>query len=295
MKSERNIFIAFILNLIFSIFEFIGGIFTGSIAIMSDALHDLGDAVSIGTAFFLEKKSKKKANNKYTYGYLRFSLLGSLITMTILTVGSVIVIYNSVLRLINPINIDYNGIILFAVIGIGINLASLFFIKDGKSLNERGVYLHMLEDALGWIVVLAGAIIMRFTDFVFIDSLMSIGIATFILINAIKGLRDVFFVFLDKVPCGIKIDEILHHIKEVEGVIDVHHLHISSIDGFNHLGSVHIVVNEYDYKIKNAVRDEFKEHNINHVTIEMELRDENCLEKECVIKSNKLNSHHHHH
>ena len=90
MKTEKNILIAFILNLSFSIFEFFGGIFTNSVAILSDSIHDLGDAISIGISYFMERKSKKKADNKYTYGYIRYSVLGVVITTTILLVGSIL-------------------------------------------------------------------------------------------------------------------------------------------------------------------------------------------------------------
>ena len=189
MKTEKNILIAFILNLAFSIFEFVGGTLTGSVAIMSDAVHDIGDAVSIGASYFLERKSKKQPDEIYTYGYKRFSVMGSLITTVILLVGSAVVVYNAVLRIINPIEIDYRGMILFAVIGVAVNLVATFFTKDGHSLNQKAVNLHMLEDVLGWIVVLIGAIVMRFTDFAIIDPLMSIGVSVFIFVNAIKNLK----------------------------------------------------------------------------------------------------------
>ena len=115
MKSEKNILIAFLLNLTFSVFEFIGGIFTNSVAIISDSIHDLGDAVSIGISYFLEKKSKKQPDEIYTYGYLRYSVIGSVITTLILLVGSVLVVINAIKRILNPAEINYNGMIIFAV------------------------------------------------------------------------------------------------------------------------------------------------------------------------------------
>ena len=191
MKTEKNIFIAFILNLAFSVFEFIGGVFTGSVAIISDAIHDIGDATSIGVAFFLEKKSKRQPDKKYTYGYARYSVIGSVLTTLILLFGSVMVIYNAVLRIINPTEINYNGMIIFAIVGVCVNFGAALLTRDGDSLNQKAVNLHMLEDVLGWIVVLIGAIVMRFTKFYIIDPLMSIGVAIFILINALKNLKDV--------------------------------------------------------------------------------------------------------
>ena len=164
MKTDKNILIAFLLNLSFSIFEFFGGIFTGSVAISSDALHDLGDALSIGLSYILEKISKKKADKKYTYGYIKYSIIGSIITTTILLVGGVLVIYNSVIRIFNPMPINYNGMLIFALIGMIVNIVASYYTKDGDSLNQKSVNLHMLEDVLGWIVVLVASIIMKYTN-----------------------------------------------------------------------------------------------------------------------------------
>ena len=171
MKTEKNILIAFILNLSFSIIELLGGFFTNSVAIMSDAVHDFGDALSIGISFFLEKKSKTKPDNKYTYGYARFSILGALITTTILTICSVLVIVGAIDRIINPVEINYNGMIGFAVLGVIINFLAAYFTKEGDSINQKSVNLHMLEDVLGWVVVLIGSILMKFTNISLIQKL----------------------------------------------------------------------------------------------------------------------------
>ena len=295
MKTEKNILIAFILNLFFSVFEFFGGIFTGSVAIISDALHDLGDAASIGISYFLEKKSKTKPDKKYTYGYAGYSVLGSLITTSILLFGSGAVIYNAVLKLINPSEINYNGMLIFAVIGVIVNFIAALVTKDGDSLNQKAVNLHMLEDVLGWIVVLIGAIIMRFTDISVIDSIMSIAVAVFILINAVKNLKEVLDLFLEKTPNNISIDEIKEHLMHIDGVIDVHHIHIWSMDGFHNYATMHIVTDDDSHHIKHIIRDELKEHGIEHVTLELEKSDEKCHEKLCEIHSENSHKHHHHH
>src|SRR5574344_1190297 len=146
MKTEKNILIAFILNIAFSIFEFIGGTLTNSVAIVSDSIHDMGDALSIGVSYFLEKKSKKKPDNKYTFGYVRYSILGALSTTMILFIGSIIVIYSSIVRIINPVVINYNGMIIFAIFGVIVNFLAAYFTKNGDSLNQKSVNLHMLED-----------------------------------------------------------------------------------------------------------------------------------------------------
>ena len=191
MKTEKNILIAFILNLIFSLFEFFGGVFTNSIAIISDAIHDLGDALSIGVSYFLERKSKKKPNNEYTYGYIRYSLLGAFITTVILVSGCIFVIYSSIKRLFVPEVINYNGMIIIAIIGFVINLGAATLTKDGDSLNQKAVNLHMLEDVLGWAAVLVSSILIKFTKLPLFDTLASLGVAIFILIGALKNLKNI--------------------------------------------------------------------------------------------------------
>ena len=195
MKTEENILVAFLLNIIFSIFEFFGGFFTNSVAILSDSVHDFGDAISIGLSYFLERKSKKRADNKYTYGYIRYSVLGGVITTTILLVGSILVIFGAVKRLFNPVEINYHGMILFAVIGVILNFIAAYVTREGDSINQRSVNLHMLEDVLGWIVVLVGAIIMNFTDIKIIDPIMSILVSVYILYHSLGNLRRIVDIF----------------------------------------------------------------------------------------------------
>lgn len=295
MKSEKKILIAFVLNLGFSIFEIIGGIFTGSVAIASDALHDLGDAASIGASYILERKSKKQPDEKYTYGYGRYSVVGSVITTVILLLGSAFVVAGAVSRIINPTEINYDGMIIFAVIGAGVNLAAALLTREGGSLNQRAVNLHMLEDVLGWIVVLVGAVVMRFTDFYIIDPLMSIGVSVFIIINAIDNLRDAMELFLEKTPRDIDISEIKEHITELDGVLDVHHIHVWSMDGERNYATMHIVSNGEPRLVKELVRHELKEHGICHVTLELEAEGESCEEEKCRTEHSASHSHHHHH
>ena len=295
MKTEKNILIAFILNLSFSIFEFIGGTITNSVAIVSDSIHDIGDATSIGISYFLEKKSKKQPDATYTYGYARYSVIGSVVTTLILLFGSVMVIVNAIGRIINPVEINYNGMIIFAIIGVIVNFVAAYFTREGDSLNQKAVNLHMLEDVLGWVVVLIGAIIMRFTDISVIDPLMSILVALFILINALKNLKEVLDLFLEKAPHGISVDEIKEHVSEIEGVMGVHHIHIWSMDGHNNYATMHVVTEENPHIIKHKIRDELKEHGIFHVTLELEGKDEGCHEEHCHMEFEASAGHHHHH
>ncbi len=295
MKTEKNILVAFVLNLMFSVFELVGGFFTGSVAIMSDALHDIGDAISIGLSYFLEKKSKKQPDTEYTFGYLRYSVTGSVFTTLILFSGSIMVIINALIKIINPDEINYNGMIIFAVIGVVVNLFATFATREGDSLNQRAVNLHMLEDTLGWIVVLIGAVIMRFTDLAILDPLMSIGVSIFIIINATKNLKEALELFLEKTPRGVNIEEIKKHVLAIQGVLDVHHIHVWSMDGNLNYATMHIVTNEFTHSMKEKIRQELKEHDICHVTLELETENEKCDAICCNVNNIEHLHHHHHH
>ena len=298
MKSQKRILTAFVLNLIFAVFEFIGGALTGSVAIISDSVHDFGDSVSIGISYFLEEKSKKEPDDKYTFGYGRYSVLGSLIMTVILIVGSIFVIIHACDRIIHPAEIDYNGMLLFAAFGMGVNFIAAVATRGDGSLNQQAVNLHMFEDVLGWGVVLLGAILMKFTDITYIDPIMSIGVAIFLLVHAFKHFKEICDIFFEKTPDGIDIAELKHHLKEIDGVLDVHHFHLRTLDGVNHIATLHIVTSSDPAAIKKAVKEELLEHGISHTTVEIETPEEECEDLICKPKQNEHNhnhSHHHHH
>ena len=296
MKTERNILAAFLLNLSFSVLELFGGFFTGSIAIVSDAIHDFGDSVSIGISYFLEKKSKGKPDSKYTYGYARYSVLGAVITSAILTVGSLLIIWRAVDRLIHPEEIRPYSMMIFAVFGLLMNLLAAYFTHGGGSLNQRAVNLHMLEDVLGWAAVLVGAVLIRLTGFYFIDPLLSMGVAVFILVESCRSFSHLAELFLEKIPRGIDISELTEHILAIDGVVGVHHVHVRSFDGVNNSATMHVVISEGDYAaIKRAVKEELREHGIAHATLELESADEECTDVECSAVAHTADAHHHHH
>ena len=295
MRTEKNILVAFLLNLFFSIFELVGGVLTGSVAILSDALHDAGDAASIGLSYFLERKSKKDPDEGHTYGYGRYSALGGVITTTILLIGSAVVIVGAVGRIIDPTPIDYNGMIIFAIVGVVVNFIAAFLTHGGHSANERAVNLHMLEDVLGWAVVLVGAIVMKFVDLPIIDPIMSIGVSLFIFINAVKNFRGMAELFLEKAPHGVCPHEIKEHLLEIEGVIGVHHIHVWRIDDDSSAATMHVVCSGESAEIKKKVREELREHGISHATLELEAEGEECIEIDCKPKKHGHSCHHHHH
>lgn len=281
-SSTKNIALAFFLNLSFTIIEIIGGLLTNSVAIISDALHDFGDSISLGLAWYFEKLAKKSPDKKFTYGYKRFSLLGALINSVILLVGSIIVIVECVKRIADPQDVNVKGMILLAVLGVIINGIAVLRMRKSKGVNERVVSLHMLEDVLGWIAVLIVSIIMLFVEVPILDPLLSIGISCFILFNVFKNLKVTLNVILEGVPSDIHVSEIKEKIMQLDNVEDVHDFHIWSLDSEYNIASMHIVVNENNnmhelqVKLKNEIKNALLKEGINHTTIEFETNDESC-------------------
>lgn len=297
-SSTKNIFIAFILNLFFSIFEFFGGLFTNSVSIMADSIHDFGDAISILISLILEHISNKKPNKEYTYGYLRYSILGAMITSLILFFGSIVVIFSAIKRLINPVSVNYDGMLVLSIIGIIVNFIATKITKDTENINEKTVSLHMFEDVLNWVCVLIGSIIIRFTDIHIIDPILSIVVAIFILINVLKRLKNILEVLLEKKPNKINIEEIKTHLLEIKEIKDIHHLHVWTIDGINNFITLHVLIEEDVLAkkiedIKEKIKCELKEHGINHSTIEFEVK--KCKNNDCEIENNSNHIHMHHH
>lgn len=282
-EGQKNIVFAFILNLCFAIIELFGGIFTNSIAILSDALHDFMDSISLGIAWYLEKKSNKTRDKFYSYGYKRFSLLGSVFISALLVFGSCFVLFESIKRLFNPEQTNAQGMLLLAILGIVVNGIAVLRVKKGKSLNEKAVYLHLFEDVLGWVSVLVVSIVMIFVNLPILDPILSIAICIWVLINAYKNLRQTFKIFLQEVPQDIESDKLQDEVLVLKNVVSIHDFHLWTLDGIHHILSMHIVTSneittDENIELKKKVKDICKQHNIHHATLEMETMSE---EEEC--------------
>jgi len=278
-----NIKVAFFLNLIFTIIEFVGGIYTNSLAIMSDALHDLGDSLSLGLSWYFQKLSNKKATQKFSYGYKRFSLLGAIINAIILVVGSVFIIKEALAGLIDPAETNAKGMMWLAILGIIVNGTAVFKLKQGSSINERVVSLHLLEDVLGWVAVLIASIVMQFYDVPILDPILSLLIACYVLFNVYKNIKDTLPILLQGTPKEISIDDIQLKLEAFSEIKEVHDCHVWTLDGKYNLGTIHIMVKDKQMslesskslkkKVRELLHDEF---DLEHVTLELELHDEDC-------------------
>ncbi len=284
--SSSNIKVAFFLNLGFTILELIGGVWINSVAILSDALHDLGDSLSLGLAWYFEKVAKRKRDVKFTFGYKRFSLLGAVINSVVLLVGSFIILSEAIPRIWNPEPVNATGMIGFAILGIVVNGAAVLRLKGGESINEKVVRLHLLEDVLGWVAVLIGGIILYFYDWPVIDPILSIAITLFVLYNVVRNLRQSIKIMLQATPANINLAKVKGKIEELPEILSVHDLHIWSMDGTYNVMSLHAVVpqnatTEQNEVTKRKIRKSMADMDINHITIELEVPGENCTFENC--------------
>jgi cobalt-zinc-cadmium efflux system protein len=273
--------VAFALNLAFTIIEIIGGLLTNSVAILSDAVHDAGDSLSLGLAWYLQRIANRESDTNFTYGYRRFSSLGALITGVLLVVGLGFVLVNAIPRLRNPEPVHGAGMMGIAVVGIIFNGAAALRLRGGSSLNERVASWHLLEDVLGWAAVLVGSVIVLIWNLPIVDPILSILISAFVLWNVLKNLRKVSAVFLQRVPDGFNTDEFIRSVQALPKVKDVHHTHVWTLDGEHHVLTTHIVVDQSTTRkevaeIKCQVMQIVSPDEFEHVTIDVEIEGEPC-------------------
>lgn len=285
-SDVKNIKVAFFLNLAFTLLEIVGGFFTNSIAILSDAVHDLGDSLSLGLAWYFQKMAKKGSSATFSYGYKRFSLLGAIINSIVLTVGSIFVLSAAIPRLFHPETTHAQGMFLLAIVGILVNGAAVFRLKKGNTINEKVVSLHLLEDVLGWAAILVGSVIMYFFDLPIIDPILSVIISIYVLSNVYKNVRQSLHIILQGIPDEMNITEISDFLKLNPAIENVHDLHIWSIDGNYNVLTIHIVLKDSSLleklaDIKTEIRDSLTQRGIHHATIEFETIDENCSMEKC--------------
>lgn len=271
--AARKIKIVFFVNLIFSLLELVFGFLFNSVAILTDAVHDMGDAVSVGLAWFFQKISIKEANEKYSFGHQRFSLLGALITAVVLLVGSTMVLIHTFPRIVNPEPVHYQGMFWLAIFAIVANGFCAWLMSRGTSKNESLLNLHMLEDVLGWLGVLLVSIILHYTDWYILDPLLSLAVAFFIIYKTWPMFVDTVEVFLEATPSELNAEEIERKILEIPEVDALSHLHMWSIDGEENVVTVTVSVSdesaEVHERVKEQIRDIVSPYNMSHSTIEV--------------------------
>ncbi|MGB4588036.1 MAG: cation diffusion facilitator family transporter [Clostridiaceae bacterium] len=271
-RSTKNIKIVFFINLIFSIMEFVFGVLFNSFAILSDAVHDLGDSISVGLAWFFQKYSQEEANSVFSFGHQRFSIMGAIITSIVLLTGSLIMLIRSIPLLLNPQKVNAEGMFVLSLFAIAMNGYAAWLLSRGRSKSESVLNLHMLEDVLGWIGVLIVSTVVRYTGWYILDPILSIGISLFIFIKALPHFIGAIKILLQAVPDNVDINRLRNDILEIEDVHAVSHLHIWSIDGEENAMTLTFFTTINDMAKIEEIKDEIKfltkEISVAHITIE---------------------------
>ena len=275
---------AFFINLAFTAVEVVGGWWTGSVAVLTDALHDAGDCLVLGTAWYLQRVAMKGRDAHYSYGYGRYSMLGGWLTSVVLIVGAVLMLWFTVPRLWSPGSPDSGGMVLIAVFGLVMNGFAAWKLHSGHTLNERGAYLHLLEDVLGWAAVLIGGVIIHFTGLVIVDPLLSLGISLFILLNAVRTLRKATGILMQQTPAGLDMASVRKQLLAIPHVTGLHDQHAWTLDGIYIVHTVHLEVADVDLaealQAKAQARGALHDMGIHHATIELEWAGEKCGTKQ---------------
>ena len=272
MKAKYTVWLAFFLNLSYAIVEFIAGGIFGSSAVLADSVHDLGDAIAVGISAFLETISNREEDRQYTLGYKRFSLLGALVTAVILIIGSILVILENITKIFNPQPVNDEGILWLGIIAVSTNVLASLVVRKGKTKNESILSLHFLEDTLGWLAVILMAIILRFTDWYILDSLLSLVISIFILTKALPRFWSTLKIFLDAVPEGVETGDLEKDLETLTNVKSVNQLSIWSMDGLENNAIIHICIKDWEkiMETKEAVRQFLEERGVQNITIEVD-------------------------
>jgi len=284
-SGSTNLRLVFLMNLAFTLLELVGGVWTNSLAIISGAVHDLGDSFSLGLAWYLDKYSEKGRDRRYSYGYRRFSLLGALASTIVITTGSLFVLAEAVPRLMKPEHPRAGGMALFAVVGIIVNGLAVLRVKGGRTLNWQVVTWHLLGDLLGWSAVLVVSIVLMFSGLLILDPLLSILITTYVFYNVLINFKKTMQLFLQAVPDSVDIPEIEKQLLAIDKVKSVHHTHVWSLDGEQNILTTHLVVEadatkEDVLRIRNRVRLLLEDADFEHTTVEIGYENEYCRMKE---------------
>ena len=253
---------------------------TNSTAIMADAVHDLGDCIAIGSAWVLNRMSRKGADEVFTYGYRRLSLFGALINGVVLVMGSLWILLKALPRLFNPVMPAVSGMMGLAILGIAVNGFAAYRLSKGVSLNERVLNWHLLEDVLGWTAVLIVSVTLNFFDWPVLDPLLAVVFTLFILFNVSRNFSATLKLFFQAVPETLT-RKINRELMALDGVREIHHEHFWSMDGEHHVYTAHLLLDrELDAReqmeLKAVIAGKLAQFNLAHTTIELEFPDEVC-------------------
>lgn len=275
VSGGRLLFVT-LLNAIITAAEFIGGLMSNSLSLLSDAVHNLGDTLAIAFAYFARRISNKKANIHHTFGYKRAEILAAFVNASVLMAICIFLLKEAYERWQNPEAIHGGLMLIVAIIGLIANLASVFILRDEKekSMNTRAAYLHLLGDTLSSVAVIVGGIAIWKYNMLWIDPLITVFVSLYIMYHTWGVLREAVDILMQKAPESVNITEIVEEIKKVDGVEDIHHLHIWQLNEEQVHFEAHINISDnFNMAQVDEIREQIQKllsaHHINHTTLQV--------------------------
>jgi len=286
-KEGRKLLITVLLNIAITLAEFIGGIFSNSLALISDAFHNLGDTVAILITYITEKISRRASDEKHTFGYKRIQIMAALFNAVTLIAISVFLIFEAWERFNNPQLINSKLMLSVASIGLFANLISVLLLKSHQkeNINIKAAYLHLIGDTLSSVAVIIGGILIYFYKIYWIDPLITVLISLYIIKETYVILYDTYKILMQGTPSGINIDDIVENVTELSEIKGIHHIHIWSLTDREVHFEAHVDLSN-DLKVSDGqmvvdkVQEILKKFNIDHVTLQLEY--DSCDNKDII-------------
>ncbi len=273
-QASSNISITLILSFLFNIVVIIGGLYTNSIAIVSDAIHDMTDTFCLLISWILERASLKGKNDKYTYGYQRLSILSAIITSVFVIIASLLVIYESVTRIFSVVSPNPEGMFFFSIIGIIFKGLSVYKVYNGQTYNEKAISFHLLGDVFRWLAILILSIVLMFWNVPILDPLISLIIAIWLIYTLGKTLLDSLRIMLQKVPEEYDLKKLKENILNIDNVSEILDIHLWSLDGIDLILTAKIKVESSQKEDLLKIREEISklsdDFDVSEETIEFE-------------------------
>lgn len=277
-KSKKTLYVTLFLTLFFALMELFGGLFSNSLSLVGDSFHMFSDVLALGASMVAIYFEAKKPTEKFTYGFLRLEVVVAFLNGIVLMLIAVGMIYESVIRFFNPREIDFGSMFFIALIGLIFNIVITWILfsstKKESNINIKSAMLHFLGDLLNSVGVIISSIIIYFTDFVYIDIIMSVVISVIIFTGGYKISKEAFFILMEAVPSEINLSALRNELLNIDGIKNIHELHVWKNDNEEISFTAHILLDNYEkhnnYRIINEIKEKLTVYDIFHMTVQIE-------------------------
>ena len=277
-KSKKTLYVTLFLTLFFALMELFGGLFSNSLSLVGDSFHMFSDVLALGASMVAIYFEAKKPTEKFTYGFLRLEVVVAFLNGIVLMLISVGMIYESVIRFFNPKEIDFGSMFFIALVGLIFNIVITWILfsstKKENNINIKSAMLHFLGDLLNSVGVIISSIIIYFTNFVYIDIIMSVVISVIIFTGGYKISKEAFFILMEAVPSEINLSALRNELLNIDGIKNIHELHVWKNDNEEISFTAHILLDNYEkhnnYRIINEIKEKLAVYDIFHMTVQIE-------------------------